>query len=494
MFRHVVDVDETTRTSALLTSRTQTAEWLDTARALYDYLRRNMSDSDRQRRELYPVNYSRHVPRYVPWLWAICRELATLYLQAPSRRFLTRDGAPLDEATSAMVRAAYQRLGVNTTLRQAQRHLVALNNCTVWVQPHHRTGLATLSIIPLHDQSVELGVPYAREEDDVAVWRYEIPIPVKGSPTQSPLPAVAYITRELAYWESAPPELKARGLWSDEPGDKPGTYVNPFGTFPVVMLRGTDPAPGYWWSPLPRDLLSTQRALNHDLTDIGHIARLQGYGQPVGKGLTGGAAKELQMGPETVIGLPPDGDFSFANADPKLTEYAESNAQYLSHVVAMNGMNPATFLKSSGITALAKQVELMDRESFRREHIEIMQRAEQRLYDVLRLVINWQRGSEVWPEAIVEVDYREPIMPADPLHHVQALERAIAMGQTGRVRARAVQDGVTPDEALRRILDDKAMDARAGFEGSPLDDGAGVADSLPDEPEPEPDTAAPVMS
>lgn len=490
-------MDDTTRNSALLLSRTATAEWLRTARALYDYVRRNMADSDEERKRLYPVNWSTHVPRYVPWLYAICRELATLYLQAPSRRFLSPDGTALPDATRRVLEDAYRRLSVNVTMRQAQRLLVALNNATIWVQPHFRSGTAQLVLVPIHDQEVELAEAYARDEDDVALWRYQVPIPQRNFPAPMALPAVAAITPDLAYWESAPGNMKSRGVWSDEEVS-PGKYANPFGTIPVVMLRGTPPAPGYWWSPLPRDLLTTQRAINHDLTDIGHIARLQGYGQPVAKGMSGGAEKTVQLGPETVVGIPTDGDFSFASPSPKLEEYAKSNAEYVSQVVAMNGMNPASFLKSSGITALAKQVELMDRESFRREHIEIMQRAEQRLYDVLRRVINFQAGSEVWPEAIVEVEYREPVMPADPLHHVQALERAIALGQTGRVRARAVADGVTPDEALARILKDREMDEAAGYTTAPVETVADAQpappnDTAPPRPEPDPEDDDPDM-
>jgi len=460
--------DSTTR-STLALARNTSAEFLAAARAIYDYLRRDMSDSDEQRRALYPVNYTRHVPRYAPIIWALARELATLYLQAPSRRWKRLDGGDLRPETVTMLQQAYERLGVNIAMREHQRHIVALNNATLWVQPHPRTGMAQLVNVPIHDQDVELGSPYAREEDDAAVWRYLVPIPMKGFPAPMAIPATAYITPTLAYWESAPPEVKGQGIWSEQVDDQ-GRNINPFGTIPVVMSRGTMPAPGQWWSPLPKDLLTAQRAVNHDLTDIGHGARMQAFGQPVAKGISGGAEKEIQMGPETVIGMSGEGaDFNYATANPKLAEYGDVIADFVSQVVAMNGMNPATFLKSSGITALAKQVELMDRESFRREHIELMARAEQRLYDVLRAVINTQRGAEVWPEALIEIDYREPVMPADPLHHVQALERAIALGQTGRVRARAVLDGVTLEEARERITKDREADELAGFTAPPIE-------------------------
>lgn len=157
-----------------------------------------MSDSDEQRRALYPVNYLRHVPRYAPIIWALARELATLYLQAPSRRWKRLDGGDLRPGTVTMLQQAYDRLGVNIAMREHQRHIVALNNATLWVQPHPRTGMAQLVNVPIHDQDVELGSPYAREEDDAAVWRYLVPIPMKGFPAPMAIPATAYITPTLA--------------------------------------------------------------------------------------------------------------------------------------------------------------------------------------------------------------------------------------------------------------------------------------------------------
>lgn len=464
--------------STILVARSFDAQFLRDARALYDYLRRDMSDSDEQRKALYPVNWRLHVPRYLPGIYAFARETATSYLQRPSRSWKRPDGTALPDATVAMLEDAYSRLRVNSVMLQHDRELAVLNNATIWVQPNFRTGLAELVCTPIHDQDVEMSTPYAREEDDAAVWRYLVPIPVKGAMQPSTLPAVAYVTTKEAYWESAPSTIEGKGIWVEEPTED-GKYPNPFGTIPVVLSRGTPPAPGRWWSPLNLDLLAMQRALNHDATDIGFIARMQGFGQPYTKGLSGGSEKEIRLGPENVIGLPQDGDFGFASANPKLADYQAAVSEYLAQTVAMNGLNPATFLKSSGITALAKQVELMDREVYRRERVEILQRAEQRLYDVLRAVVNWQRGADVWPEAVVSLEYRQPIMPADPLHHVQALERNVAMGQQGRVRARSILDGVTMDEALRRIEEDRDYDTRAGFGAVNVELADGTAD-VPD--------------
>jgi hypothetical protein len=179
----------------------------------------------------------------------------------------------------------------------------------------------------------------------------------------------------------------------------------------------------------------------------------------------------MQLGPETVIGLSGDtAEFGFASASPALDGYVTQVREYTTQVIGMNGMNPATFLKSAGITALAKQVELIDRENYRQEFKGILKAAEQRLYDVMRAVINYQRGAELWPEAVVEVDYREPIVPADPLHDAQALQMLVELGQTGRVRARAQRDGVSLEEAARRMAQDKQLDEGVSDEGEEVEE------------------------
>lgn len=446
--------------SRLGRTRPVSYDWYRTAEALYDYWRRDMSDSLRERERLYPVNGSQHVPRFVPWIWAVAREMATAYMQPPARSWTTPTGEPLDEAVTSMLSAAYRRLGVNRVMLQADRHLEAVNNSTIWVYPHE-DGTQRLVLMPIHDQDVETDTPFAQEEDDATAWRFMVPIPIPET-LGSYRWAVAYVSKTEAYWEDAPGGLSGKGLYSR--GDD---RSNPYGTIPVVLMRGSLPAPGEWWGPLATDKLQAQRAINHDLTDVGHIARMQGFGQPYVKGMTASDAKELQLGPETALGIPDaEGEFGFATAQPKLAETVEVLKEYVSQVVAMNGTNPASFMKSSGITAVAKQIELVDRATYRRERIEVLQRAEQRLYDVLRAVVNAERGAEVWPEALVSVEYREPVIPADPLHHAQALERMLAMGQTGRVRARAIAEGVSLDEAARRMREDAELDASLQVSGA----------------------------
>jgi len=433
--------------------------WRAAERELWNRLRRDTSDAVTQERRLYPTNWHRHVIRTVPFVWALARELAPAYVQDAGRRWMSLDGTPLPAATVALIEAEYKRANVNRVMRNAHRQLVALNNATIWVFPDARTGGVDLQLIPPHEQDVQMGSPFGRSEDTVAAWYFRVPVPVPGAAqmssyavaellTEQPATATAAAVPASAKWVDGPASLNGRGLY-----ETAGTG-NPFGMLPVVILRGTEPGPGEWWAPCPFDILSSARAIDHDLTDVGTVARLQAFGQPVWKG-AGPKDHEQQLGPETAVAVPPDGDFYFAQANAALNEYVQQNKEHASAVVAMNGLSPASFDKSYAITAVGKQMELIDREGYRKEHLEILRFAEQRLYNIIRAEVNWMRGGlDVFPEAIVEVEYREPLMPVDPLHDAQSLQMYIDMHQTDEVRARALRDGLSLEEAERRIIEE----------------------------------------
>jgi hypothetical protein len=273
---------------------------------------------------------------------------------------------------------------------------------------------------------------------------------------------IGEITPTTAVWVDGPARIKDTGIF-----DGFGT-VNPLGRVPVVMLRGSDPAPGEWWAPAPEDLLDAQRAINHDLTDIGHVARLQGFGQLVTLGIGATEAAELQIGMEVAIGLRGEGvDAKYINPSPDLEGYSKQNREYLETVVATQGMNPATYMRSAGITALAKQIEIMDRNGARKRHLRELKRAEQRVYDLIRLWTEAQGRGGLLPDAVVDVEYREPVVPVDRLHDAQALEIECNHGLNSWARERAKRDGVSLDEGMRRMVEDQRLNAeRAALNGA----------------------------
>lgn len=437
----------------LSSSATGGPQWRETMRALYGYYRRDMRDAREQRAALYPKTHAYHVQRTVPFLWALVREMATAYVEAPLRRFLdpvTRE--PLPEAIVKLIDEHYRLARVNAKMRQANEQLVALNCATVHVWPDERTRGVKLLLVPPHDQDVRVSDPTSTDESAVIDWR--LAMPVGQDESLSPCWAEACVTPASAVWVEGPSEYRGKPIFAPSGG-------NPLGRVPVVMLRGSDPGAGEWWPPANEDLVDASRAVNHDFTDIGHVARLQGYSQPVAIGVTAEKAKEIEVGPETTVGISGEGvDFKFASPTPDLEGYGAQNRDYRDTVVATQGMNPATFARSAGITALAKQIEIMDRNAARRRALEELRSGEQRLYDLIRDWVNYQGMGLILPNAIVEIEFREPAIPVDRLHDAQALELEDKMGIWGRVRERARREAISPEEAERRIISDLTANAR----------------------------------
>jgi len=259
---------------------------------------------------------------------------------------------------------------------------------------------------------------------------------------------VAKITPETAVWEEAPSGMVGAPLWGE-------SEVNPLGRIPVVMLRGSEPAPGEWFAPVPQDLLYAQLALDLTYTDIQHIASLQGYGQPVISGIGAAAATELKLGPESVIGLPDtDMSFEFRHGNPPLAEYQQAADQYLRSVLAFTGVNPDVFLKTSGaISSVAKRMDMHERDIERNRHAKMFQRAEQEAWDLVRGWINELRGGggDVYPETTVNVTYHRVDPPMDELHREQAVRMALDAGLTSPAKELSRREGIPEREAQKQI-------------------------------------------
>ena len=383
---------------------------------------------------MYPKNGHNHVMRTVPYVYRVVRELATLYLRKPSRRF---EG--VGPETDALIAGVYRGAQVDRRLRHIHELGVATGNAPLLVFPMPATSGVRLVALPAHLHDVEMREALSNDERDIESWWVRLPIKRDPS-TGLVLYGVAHITPDTATWVDGP--LQGEGLWNDD-----GT--NPLGEVPVVMFRGSDAEPGLFWAAAPEDLLDTQRAACHDYTDIGTIARLQGYGQGWVKGVSQAQAGEMEVGPEAFAALPDDGEMGFASPSPQIDAYRAQLKDYLRTVTAANGLNPASIDKSQGVTALAKIVEMADREVERRRHIVEFERVENRLYSLIRKWVNVQRG-EVLPRARVAVEYREPWFPADPLHDAQAMQLRMELGVSSDVREIARIEGLTIEEATAR--------------------------------------------
>lgn len=436
--------------------------WRETTELLYQYLQRQMADARRQREELYPKTWSNQVQRTVPLVWRVSRELAKLYHRTPTRTHVLAGGEPVPREAQALIDRINAGARLDRRLRTAHEHLRAMNNATVWVWPVPQLRGVRFVVVPPHHQHVTLtqadvgGSFLSDDERDVASWRVKLPVG-QDADTGMRIFAIARITATEAVWEEGPEELVGEGVWTRDGS-------NPIGVIPAVVLRGSDPAPGDFWAPAAEDLLDAQRAVNHDYTDIGHVARLQGYGQPWMKGIQSEVAAEMEFGPETAIGHPdPSFQFDFARPAPDLAGYHQQMEGYVRGVISANGLSPQTLLKSAGVTAQAKRLEMLDRDEERERDIDEFMRAEQRIYGLTRQWVTWLRGVDVLPDAQVRVQYHTPHVPTDPLHEAQAADLEMAAGLTSPQRTLAHRHGISLEEAKRMHEEIRTEQDEAGY-------------------------------
>lgn len=436
--------------------------WRSLARTLHEYLRREMRDAREHHAELYPLSGSQHVLRPVPFIWRVARELATLYLRDPERTYELVGGLPVDPRTVERIRSVMRGAKVTRRFRTAHEHLVAMGNATLWVWPRFDGGGGVRVLTPAcYDQEVELkpGLLYSPEVSDVKTWWLRMPVR-RDVMTGMVEYGVAEISADKAFWVEGPSDIRGMGIFGSTPEDT----SNPLGRVPVVMMRASDPGPGEWWAPLPEDLLYGQRAIDNDLTDSGEVARRLGYGQAVLR-RSGGNDDDVRVGYESAVVLRSETDtFTFETPAADLAGMQGQSDQYLRMLTGHSGLNPNLFNASSGITALAKQMEILDRDTERSRYTVDFEQAEQDLYNLAKDWINVLRGdgeTEVWPTADVRVDFRIAEPPADPQIAATAGETRYRTGQSSAARDRSKWEGISIEEAQQRVLEDRRMTAAA---------------------------------
>jgi hypothetical protein len=419
--------------------------WRKDAEVIYQYLRRDMTDAYNERIRVYPETGHDHIQRTVATTYRLSRELSTLYLRKCLRVFEGLNDKEVD-----LLALEYEAKKVNRRLRTAQEHQSVLANATVWVWPNGTSDRDYKLIVPpIHTQWVTPKGLIAQEVEDIAEWRVRFPVPGSNGST---VYAMALVTPTRAVWEDGPEGWAGQGIWMSDGS-------NPFGRIPVVLIRSMDPAPGEFLSPIPQDIRDSQRAVNHDFTDVGEVRRKQGFGQAYCEGVSPAEAKKIKVGPEKVVGLPPGAKFGFASATPDLRGSVESIRAYMEMVIATNGMNPATVMKSAGITALAKIIEIQDREVERIRSADEFVAGEQELAELIVLALKHRNNGKavIASPFRVKVTHREPIQPADPTSAAQANTQNIASNLESAATIMADAKGLTIDEAKKAVLENKAF-------------------------------------
>lgn len=413
--------------------------WREDSRALVSLLRGSIQDSVDFLASKYPTSWREYSMRPVGLVEFVAEQHATLYTNEPEIRYRKADGTYLAGDELKLARELRRREGVSAAMQAACEEAVVAANGTVWLRPVVRTvddrptfvGLRAMSL-PSHTQAVDLAeVPEGDEIEDVTRWWVVYPVPGSYDPAHGgPRNGIACVTRQGAVWERVyQAALEGASIWP-VPGTAEGTPRGWIDDLPVVLLRRSKPKPGEFWARTRSTLLQQSRLVDFGSTDQGDVSHMQGHGQWVGEGMTPEGAAAIQFGPKRIACAPQGGKLEPKKAGADLGGMGATLESYVAMALGTNGLNTGAIFKGGSITALAKEVDLWDRDDRRQRLIDEATAAEQRLFDLRNKYYEAFTGAPVLPPCTLEVSYRRREAPRDPLHRMQESLWRIALGQS----------------------------------------------------------------
>lgn len=195
----------------------------------------------------------------------------------------------------------------------------------------------------------------------------------------------------------------AQGRPLPVPGNPSG--VNPYGILPFVPLFDRLPDSAFFL-PGGDDLIGAQKALNVGLVNLFRSIELQAHGQAVAKGLPVG--DPIATGPDKVILLPPDGEFTYASPNAPISEMLAALEFLMRQTAATNDVGADVFdLSKRAESGSAKHAERLDLREARQDDIALWRRYEARLFEVIKCVVNTHEPGSIPEGATVRVDFGE---------------------------------------------------------------------------------------
>ncbi|MFN3877540.1 MAG: hypothetical protein ACK4MH_04095 [Brevundimonas sp.] len=187
------------------------------------------------------------------------------------------------------------------------------------------------------------------------------------------------------------------------PGNANG--VNPYGILPFVPLFDRLPDADFFL-PGGDDLMGAQKALNVGLTNLWRAVELQSHGQAVAKGLPIG--DPIATGPDKVILLPKDGEFSYAAPNTPIPDILEALEFLMRSTAATNDCTADVLdLSKTAESGSAREAQRIDLKEARLDDIALWRGYERRLFEVIKRVINTHRPGTIPETASVRADFTE---------------------------------------------------------------------------------------
>lgn len=192
----------------------------------------------------------------------------------------------------------------------------------------------------------------------------------------------------------------ARQRIAGNPGES-----NPYGVLPFVPLFDRLPDDQFFL-PGGRDLIEAQDAVNVALANLWRSVENQAHGQAWASGIS--ANEALQFGPDRAVVLPQGGQFGFASPNSPIRSILEAIEFVMRQTAATHDCGADVFdlskVAESGSAKHAGRIELKEA---RLDDVAMWRVAEQRLFEVLKAVVNTHAPGTIPDGATVSVDFAE---------------------------------------------------------------------------------------
>ena len=408
--------------------------WYQVSKRLHEFLNRDFrSIRDEVMPKLFPRSHASRLPRDVPLVWSLARELSPHYRRGVTRRFLNGD------ASTSVLSRVYAGLKIDSRMKRLSELLVTQGTVIGLFRPIAGQSRWALELYPPYlcevdaDPTDSANIQSARE--------VRIRVALESTHRQIRY-GIMKITQDSAVYVGQ----KTTGVYTED-----GSL--PFSRLPLFVARLGDPeSPGSFWSPLPVDLHDAQISVSTSLADWEFTARATSHGQRVISGnITQSRAESLQFGPDTVIGLDPESTFSVVTPTTNLSDYISSTSKFWDMLRVTYGLRPQDYTRA--VTAVAKRIEMIDRDAHQDELNQALIDSENDMAATAASVLSWNFGAGTGsiraPQ--VQMGYARQEMPADVLHQAQSDQLSASMGITSPSRIVAARMGVSIEEALSLI-------------------------------------------
>lgn len=228
---------------------------------------------------------------------------------------------------------------------------------------------------------------------------------------------------------------------------------NPYGVLPFVPLFDRLPDADFFL-PGGDDLIGAQKALNVGLTNLFRAVELQSHGQAVAKGLPIG--DPISTGPDKVILLPKDGEFSYAAPNTPIPEILEALEFVIRTTAACNDVSADVLdLSKTAESGSAREATRIDLKEARLDDVALWRTYERRLFEVIKRVANTHRPGLIPEAATIRADFAELEVSLSEAEVLANLKERAELGVSSPVDALMTlnPDGyATREDAYRALM------------------------------------------